>query len=166
MTIPGICINFSRNIKHTYDDINLKETQLEEAASIYTDGKDDDGYQDIELDVNIPGIDGEFGLSLYGWEADMYLSALRSFAANVPAVLDKIRDVSEETLPAYEVEVHGIKGTSSSIGAESVREKAATLEKLSKAGDISGVLEKNGEMLAETEKLIADIREWLKKNDI
>ena len=117
--------------------------------------------QENGIILKIPGIDEEAGLSLYGEDMDIYLSALHSYAANVPTAIDKLRGVSAETLPAYAVTVHGLKGTSASIGAERLREKALILEKLSKAGDFHGVEELNADLIRDSERLVADIKKWL-----
>ena len=117
------------------------------------------------MKLNIPGIDAEKGLDLYDDEFDIYLTVLRSYAANTPAVLDKLRKVSAETLPDYAVTVHGVKGTSANIGAEETRKTALKMETLAKAGDLSGILANNEEFLKDADKLIENINLWLKEFD-
>jgi HPt (histidine-containing phosphotransfer) domain-containing protein len=121
---------------------------------------DDDSDIDVS-DINIPGVDAELGSSLYGGEMDIYISILRSFTANIPGTLEKLKNVSEETLPQYATAVHGLKGSCSSIAAEQVKEKAFDLEKKAKAGDLSGVLALNEDLLKETEQLVNNILAWL-----
>ena len=116
------------------------------------------------MTINIPGVDTEKGLALYYDEEDIYIGALRSYVANTPAVLDKIRSVSQEALNIYSINVHGIKGTSANVGAEEIREAAAELEAMSKAGDLDGVLAKNESFIKEVEDTIAGIETWLKQN--
>jgi CheY-like chemotaxis protein len=113
--------------------------------------------------IEIPGVDAEKGLSYYEGERDIYLIALRSYANNTPAVLDKIRTVSAETLADYAVLVHGLKGTSSFIGAEKTREAAAELEAMAKNGDLTGVLAKNEDFIEYAGNVAAGIEDWLKK---
>jgi len=116
--------------------------------------------------IEIPGVDTKKGLSLYAGARKVYLPLLRSYTANTPEVLDKLRIVSAETLPDYVVTVHGLKGTSGSIGAEVLRETALNLEMLSRAGDLQGVLALNGKLIADAETLVANIKAWLRENDI
>ena len=116
------------------------------------------------MTINIPGIDVEKGLALYDDEEDIYLIVLKSYAANTPAVLDKIRSVSQETLANYSISVHGIKGTSANIGAVKIQEAALELEKLSKAGDLDGVLAKNENFIKNVEDTIKGIDTWLEQN--
>jgi PAS domain S-box-containing protein len=115
--------------------------------------------------IEIPGVDTKKGLSLYVGETDVYLPLLRSYIANTPGVLDKMRNVSAETLPAYVITVHGLKGTSAGIGAEAIREAALELETKSRAGDLQGVLAKNGKLISDTETIVANVKTWLEQYD-
>jgi HPt (histidine-containing phosphotransfer) domain-containing protein len=92
---------------------------------------------------------------------DIYVSILQSFAASIPDVIEQLRNVSAETLPEYAANVHGLKGSCASIGAESLRAKAYDLEMKSKSGDLAGVLALNEALLKETEQLVKDIKEWI-----
>jgi HPt (histidine-containing phosphotransfer) domain-containing protein len=124
--------------------------------------ENDDEIPEIDVsDIKIPGVEAELGSSLYGGEMDIYLSVLRSFAASIPAAIDKIRTVSAETLPQYATVVHGLKGSCASIAAEDVKEKAFDLEKKAKAGDLNGVLALNEALLKDAEQLVKDIQVWL-----
>jgi HPt (histidine-containing phosphotransfer) domain-containing protein len=131
--------------------------------SSYDDESDDFSDLDPE-DIKIPGVDAESGSSLYGGEMDIYVSALHSFANNIPAAIDRLRSVSQKTLGDYATNVHGLKGSCASIGAESLRVKAYDLEMKSKAGDLSTVLAKNDALLRDAELLVRDIKAWLDKH--
>jgi HPt (histidine-containing phosphotransfer) domain-containing protein len=115
--------------------------------------------------INIPGVDSNKGLALYAGDAKVYLPMLRSYIANTPGVLEKLRSVTAETLPAYVISVHGLKGTSAGIGAEKIREAAMELEAISRTGDLQGVLELNGDLIANAEIVVANVKEWLSQND-
>ena len=117
------------------------------------------------MTIKIPGLDVEKGLDLYDNEVDIYLTVLRSFAAHTPAVLEKMRTVTEETLKDYQIRIHGIKGTSINIGAEETRITALKLEAMAKAGDIFGIQAQNGAFLKQTDELLANIDKWLKEYD-
>jgi HPt (histidine-containing phosphotransfer) domain-containing protein len=124
----------------------------------------DTNGEDPEIDVsdiNIPGVDAELGSSLYGGEMDIYVAVLRSFTVNIPTTIEKLRNVSSETIAQYATAVHGLKGSCASIAAEAARENAYDLEKKAKAGDLAGVLAKNDALLKETEQLVKDIIAWL-----
>ena len=117
------------------------------------------------MTINIPGVDAEKGLDLYDDDFDIYLSVLRSYLSNTPSALDKLRNVSAETLQDYAISVHGVKGTSTTIGAEETRKVAYKLEEMAKAGNLTGVLAGNEAFIKQVENLLAGIKSWLEKYD-
>jgi len=130
---------------------------------------DDFSETDLKIEklvIEIPGVDTKKGLSLYAGAKRIYLPMLRSYAHNTPKVLDKLRSVSSENLHDYVITVHGLKGTSAAIGAEHIRAAALELENISRAGNLQGVLERNGKLIADTEIIVANVKDWLDKNDI
>ncbi|MDR2209755.1 MAG: cache domain-containing protein [Azoarcus sp.] len=114
-----------------------------------------------KFEIEISGIDAENGLFNCGGDHNIYVSVLRSYVVSVSEILNKIHDVTQETLPNYIIVVHAIKGSSATIGAEAIRETAANLEEMARKGDLSGVLAKNDTFLQETECLLAAIKGWL-----
>ena len=124
--------------------------------------EDESDFLDINAsDINIPGVDAELGSGIYGGEMDIYISALRSFSTHIPAALNDLGNVSEETLPDYAATVHGLKGTCAGIGAEDIKGRAYDLEMKAKAGDLAGVLALNKGLVEDAEKLVSDVQAWL-----
>jgi Hpt domain. len=119
----------------------------------------------MNMKTDIPGVDTAKGLSLYGGDTKIYLALLRSYASNTPGNINKLRAVSKETLPDYVITVHGLRGTSAGIGAESIREAAMNLENLSRAGDFDGVLAHNDKLINDTEIILANVKTWLEQYD-
>jgi CheY-like chemotaxis protein len=115
--------------------------------------------------LEIPGIDTEKVMDLYAGDLEIYLPVLRSYLSVIPDALDKMSRVSAQNLPEYVVKVHGVKSTSDGIGAEEARKMAYELEMLGKAGDLSGVLVKNGALLSYVKELLVNIQSWLSKID-
>jgi PAS domain S-box-containing protein len=126
----------------------------------------EDSSASESIEINIPGVNSEKGLSLYAGDTKVYVPMLRSYVANTPGVLEKLRNVSAENLSSYVISVHGLKGTSAGIGAEAIRESALELEAISRSGDLQGVLKLNGDLIANTEIVVANVKEWLEKNDV
>jgi HPt (histidine-containing phosphotransfer) domain-containing protein len=93
---------------------------------------------------------------------DIYIFALESFVSHTPNSVEKLRSVTEENLPDYAIAAHGLKGVCAAIGAENMREKARKLEAAAKAGDLQTVLAGNDELLRGAEKLVGDVKDWLK----
>jgi chemotaxis protein histidine kinase CheA len=120
---------------------------------------------DIPVSVDIPGVDTKKGIAFYGGDMNLYLPFLRSYASNTPNVLRRLAAVSKETLADYVIAVHGLKGTSAGIGAETIREAALNLEKMSRAGDLDGVLSQNGKLIKDTEIIVENINAWLEQYD-
>jgi len=115
--------------------------------------------------INIPGIDAEKALALYGGDTDLYLTILRSYSSNTPGVLDKLRAAAADNLGEYAVYAHGLKGASANIGAEGVRLKAERLEHAAKAGDLREVLAGNEPLMEQTEALLDALKTRLQEMD-
>jgi CheY-like chemotaxis protein len=126
---------------------------------------DDSDMKENKMKIELAGIDESKIMDLYDGDMEIFLPVLRSYLSAIPVSLEKIRSVSAETLANYKVIVHGIKNTSESIGALEARRMAAELEALAKAGDLSGVLAKNGALLRHVEDLLDNIRIWLQRLD-
>jgi HPt (histidine-containing phosphotransfer) domain-containing protein len=117
------------------------------------------------MDLYISGVDTNKGLSYYGNELDIYLPILRSFALSTPSSIEKLHTVKPETLSEYAIVVHGLKGTSASIGADTTMEAAFNLEKLAKAGKYNELISNNEQFISNTEMLVANIKKWLDEYD-
>jgi signal transduction histidine kinase/DNA-binding response OmpR family regulator/HPt (histidine-containing phosphotransfer) domain-containing protein len=142
----------------TREDVPVSETPDSGAPS--------PGKEEKKMVIEIPGVDTKKGLSLYVGDTKIYLSLLRSYISNTPGVLEKLRLVSADNLPGYVITVHGLKGTSAGIGAEQIQAEAMELENLSRAGDLQGVLAKNGKLIADAQMVVANVTAWLEQNDI
>jgi len=118
------------------------------------------------MPIVIPGIDAETVHSLYDDDAEVYETILRSFVTRIPEVLDKIREVSSETLPDYRIKIHALKGSSGNVGAKEIVDAAARLEAMAKDGDLAGVLAGNRDFLERTRVLLDDIRNWLEQFEV
>ena len=110
----------------------------------------------------IDGLDMETGCSRFGGE-DAYKEIMRSYAEYTPKLLDKLREVREETLPEYAVAVHGLKGSSYGVCAEGIGKMAEELEFAAKRGDLETVRAKNGALIQKVEALLSDLRSIGKK---
>jgi len=116
--------------------------------------------------VEIPGMDIAKGLKRFDGNDKVYLDVLRSYAAGVSSMLDKIENFSEETLSDYIIKVHGIKGTSFDIFAEQAAKEAKDLEDAGKAKDIEFIKANHLSFMEKARKLIADIENALSNIDM
>ena len=117
------------------------------------------------MEIKISGIDAEKGIDLFEGDVNAYVDIMRSYVTNTPAILEKMRNVSEDTIRDYATAVHGVKSVSDSIGAETARKTAKQLEDLAKSGDLAGVQTMNDSFIKYVEKLIDSIQSWLKNYD-
>jgi HPt (histidine-containing phosphotransfer) domain-containing protein len=114
--------------------------------------------------AGMPGLDIERGLDAFDGDTDIYIITLRSFVKNTPDVIDKLRNVTEGNLTDYAINVHGLKSSSGWICAENIRERAAELEALAKAGDLSGVIARNDKFLKDADIFVKELGALLDKN--
>jgi len=115
--------------------------------------------------IEIPGLDVENGLKICGRKMDIYMLSLRLFASDLPADLEEMKNVCEQTLKDYSVTVHEIKSMSQYIGAEKTRETAKQLETMARNGNLAGVLALNEDFIKDTKIIVDNVREWLESND-
>jgi len=113
--------------------------------------------------INISRVDTKTGLAIYGGDMDIYLTVLRSFLKDSLKVLKELPNVSEENLPKYAVNVHGLKGICSGIGAYKLRDAALELELMAKSKNLAGILSRNDALIRELENLTSGIQAWLKE---
>jgi CheY-like chemotaxis protein len=109
----------------------------------------------------IEGIDFAGGIKRMGDREAPYLRVLDSYAATMPALLDKIRGFSAESIGEYTITVHGIKGASYGICATETGRQAEALEMAARRNDIENILANNQRFIGETEKLVERISRFL-----
>jgi HPt (histidine-containing phosphotransfer) domain-containing protein len=115
----------------------------------------------MQMRVGMPGLNVGRGLAFFEGDMETYAAALQSFIKNVPDIINKLRPVTEETLPEYAINVHGLKSIGGWICADGIQARAASLEALAKAGNFVGVTTLNGALLTETENFINDLSEQI-----
>jgi signal transduction histidine kinase/CheY-like chemotaxis protein/HPt (histidine-containing phosphotransfer) domain-containing protein len=129
--------------------------EFDTKADTETDTKADD--EPTAAGIAIEGIDWQKALSRFGDDEETCLGVLRSYVLNTARLLDEIRDPKEENLANYAIIIHGIKGSSYSIEAKTVGQKAEALEHAAKAGDLGFVRANTPDFMAHIEKLLADL---------
>ena len=113
------------------------------------------------LNNEIAGINIAKGLERYDGDEETYLRILRSYAASVRSVFGIVENAGKDNLKNYEITVHGIKGASYDIFADSVGEQAKALEMAAKSEDLSYIDGHNVEFLEAVQKLVGDIEDML-----
>ena len=113
--------------------------------------------------ATIPGLHMNEGIERFGGDEEAYLQVLHSYAANTAQLLEALRKTDRDNLADYAITVHGIKGSSRSIGASIVGDQAEALEKAAKAGDLAFVLANNAAFIDTASTLISGLSELLRQ---
>jgi len=115
------------------------------------------------LHKGVPGINIKKGLSRFNGDADAYLDVLSSYAKNTPPLLEALVIPDTDLLADYATVVHGVKGSSGSICAETVSDLAEALENAAFSGDFEYVSANNEAFIATAQVLVSDISNMLRK---
>jgi len=118
------------------------------------------------MEIKIPEINADSGLEICDGNEEIYLRSLRLYVSNIPASLEKMKNVSKETLHDYSISAHGVKSISQYIGAEKAVKTAKQLESMAKNGDLDGILAANETFIQYAWNLVNNIRSWLEKNGV
>jgi two-component system, sensor histidine kinase and response regulator len=147
-----------------------KQIEKKEEESIISDKHEEKAEQpDIFKDIVIDGIDLKKGQEMF--PENKYLDVLRAWCMHTPALLEKLRvltdgQLGDEDIGEYTIAVHGLKGSSYGICAQNIGKKAEILEAASRRKDIEFVRANNKILLEEAvdmhqklEKLLASAAE-------
>jgi len=104
----------------------------------------------------VEGLDMQEALWRYGSEA-AFLDVLRSYAVNMPQLLDQMQRVFATDLAEYAIIAHGLKGASYGVGAGALGDMAKELEHAAKDSDRDKILRILPIFLKTAEKLLHDI---------
>jgi HPt (histidine-containing phosphotransfer) domain-containing protein len=133
------------------------EGQDEDAPTTGADAANVPGISDVSA-PEIDGIDMGKCLARFGGDPDVMLDVLRSYAENTAPLLDRLRETARDDLPAYAIIVHGVKGSSRGVCAESLGNMAEALEHAAKAGDADFVAGNNDVFIETAKELLAGLR--------
>jgi signal transduction histidine kinase/DNA-binding NarL/FixJ family response regulator len=115
--------------------------------------------------TEVKGVDFENGLRRFNNSPEIYMSVINSFVQNVPHSLEKLRHVTEESLPEYAVLVHGVKGSCFGISADETGRMAEALEAAAKDCDFPRVMAGNETFIKAVEKLIPQFAAIIEKTE-
>jgi PAS domain S-box-containing protein len=146
--------------------IRNKQTRetLEWAESEKAARKEEHGSAAPDLfdGLSVAGIDLAEGKKRYNTDA-AFLEIIRSYCVHTLALLDRIRNFSEEDMERYAIAVHGLKGSSYGICADEAGNYAAAMEAAARAGDIETIKAQNSGLVETVETLISGLNELLER---
>jgi CheY-like chemotaxis protein len=148
--------NISKKTKEVLELIkeNILHSDFDEAKALATDYFDVLSHPSEEVDINsvieaqlknhpITGLDVQRGLVRNDNNYDRYFRILRSYVSSVQSMMDTVESVDKDSIKAYKIKVHGIKGASLDIFADQIGTSAAILERAAEADDLEYILENN-----------------------
>ncbi|MCL2387633.1 MAG: response regulator [Defluviitaleaceae bacterium] len=121
-------------------------------------------HQKIEISessatFNINGIDFQKGLERFDNNTKMYLNVIRSFAQNIPPLVQKLE--TSGIGKDYTMAIHGIRGSCYGICANEAATLAEALEAASKTGDHDFISVHNKTFVKIIKALLEDINQTL-----
>ena len=111
----------------------------------------------------VAGLNINKGIKRFAGDEEQYLVVLRSYAAYVPSILEKINEPSQDALTDYGIIVHGVKGSSRNICANRLAGMAEKLEYAAKVGDFDYIAEHNASFREAAFDLVSRINDLLKQ---
>ena len=141
-------------IKHWVRNKEKEELSLQGGGELSLTAS---GQKSSLINKQVTGINLVKGLQRFGGNEESYLTVLRAYAVNTRSLLATIETISEDSIKSYEITVHGIKGSSSSLCVDSLADFAKKLETAAKTGDWEYIKKHNPQFLGAAFKFISDL---------
>lgn len=131
-----------------------------------TEGQETDGTSDPkqEEEWSIPGIDIAKALSYIGGSRELYISLLQTYLDGSEERIRKLEECkNKEDIFNYDITIHGLKGISASIGADSMAAAAAGLEEACKDPQtaLAYIQMNHDQAVSQYRELLEQIKKWL-----
>ncbi|MDR0322136.1 MAG: response regulator [Treponema sp.] len=117
------------------------------------------GKEQVQIILNkkVEGMDIANALKRFSGDVETFLHVMQSFSKNTRDLLETMKEVNENNLAEYAINVHGIKSSCLGVCADEAGNKAGALEKAAKAGDLAFVKANNLALIEDVLKLIKNI---------
>lgn len=131
-----------------------------------TEGQETDGTSDPKQaeEWSIPGIDIAKALSYIGGSRELYISLLQTYLDGSEERIRKLEECkNKEDIFNYDITIHGLKGISASIGADSMAVAAAGLEEACKDPQTAMmyIQMNHDQAVSRYRELLEQIKKWL-----
>lgn len=131
-----------------------------------TEGQKTDGTSNPkqEEEWSIPGIDIAKALSYIGGSRELYISLLQTYLDGSEERIRKLEECkNKEDIFNYDITIHGLKGISASIGADSMAIAAAGLEEACKDPQtaMTYIQMNHDQVVSRYRELLEQIKKWL-----
>lgn len=131
-----------------------------------TEGQETDGTSDPKQaeEWSIPGIDIAKALSYIGGSRELYISLLQTYLDGSEERIRKLEECkNKEDIFNYDITIHGLKGISASIGADSMAVATAGLEEACKDPQtaMTYIQMNHDQAVSRYRELLEQIKKWL-----
>lgn len=131
-----------------------------------TEGQETDGTSDPKQaeEWSIPGIDIAKALSYIGGSRELYISLLQTYLDGSEERIRKLEECkNKEDIFNYDITIHGLKGISASIGADSMAVAAAGLEEACKDPQtaMTYIQMNHDQAVSRYREFLEQIKKWL-----
>lgn len=131
-----------------------------------TEGQETDGTSDPKQaeEWSIPGIDIAKALSYIGGSRELYISLLQTYLDGSEERIRKLEECkNKEDIFNYDITIHGLKGISASIGADSMAVAAVGLEEACKDPQtaMTYIQMNHDQAVSRYRELLEQIKKWL-----
>jgi CheY-like chemotaxis protein len=123
------------------------------------------GFDRRLFEEGIEGMDIRNGLERFNNNREVFLQILRSFAMNTRLLLETVKEVNENNLVDYAINVHGIKSSCRGICAEETGNQAEALEMAAKVENLDYVNAHNAPFIEAVLKLIQNVEAFLARGE-
>ena len=170
----GFCGYLSKPIDPERFEQIIKDNLPQEYVTECGDGNGDTATEVQETDGtpdpkqaeewSIPGIDIAKALSYIGGSRELYISLLRTYLDGSEERIRKLEECkNKEDIFNYDITIHGLKGISASIGADSMAAAAAGLEEACKDPQtaMAYIQMNHDQAVSQYRELLEQIKKWL-----
>jgi CheY-like chemotaxis protein len=131
------------------------------ARGVVSEGTAAGGAADTLAKLEAAGINVNCGLERFGGCVEEYLEILALYLKEMTSLITKVSDPEPHQLAGYAIVMHGIKGSSRSVGAEELALEAEQLEKAARNDDRESVMTHNEAFIKQAQTLLARMEETL-----
>lgn len=170
----GFCGYLSKPIDPERFEQIIKDNLPQEYVTECGDGNGDTATKGQETDStpdpkqaeewSIPGIDIAKALSYIGGSRELYISLLQTYLDGSEERIRKLEECkNKEDIFNYDITIHGLKGISASIGADSMAVAAAGLEEACKDPQtaMTYIQMNHDQVVSRYRELLEQIKKWL-----
>jgi len=124
-----------------------------------------DSNKELPITNLLPEIDCVVGYKNVGGNFKQYHEILKVYYKEMAQILENLQEMANKNLERFQIEVHGIKGSSRNVGALQLSEAALRMEEWAKAGKQDEIFNYMDEFLNKMDEVMIRISTYLKETE-